>query len=146
MLLWILLRVEDRVKTAFQTDQALFEWCVLPFGLCNAPPTFCRAMDHILGDLRTLFVILYVDDWLIATKTGQDMVDLHIRQLEALLAKLSKAGMSLKATKTHLFQWKVQFLGHIMSAAGREPDPNTVKVIRDASPPKTNECNQTTLD
>lgn len=128
-------KLEDRMKTAFATAQGLFEHTVMPFGLCNAPPTFCRAMDKIMGELRSLFVILYVDDWMIPTKSGPDMVDEHLKQLEALLAKFSIAGMSLKASKTYLFQSRVKFLGHIVSAEGLGMDPEKVEVIQRAKAP-----------
>ena len=135
----ILLRIEDRIKTAFATEDGLFEFVVMPFGLCNAPSTFCRAMDKIMGGLRTLFVVLYVDDWMIPTKAerGIDVIDLHLDQLEAALAKFSIAGMSLKAKKTYLFELRVKFLGHIVSEKGREPAPDTVSVIKEAQPPRT---------
>lgn len=132
----------SREKTAVSTPLGLFEHIVMPMGLCNAPQTFTRTMDGILGDLTELFVKIYMDDILIHSKRSDCRVNesvtiLHIRQLECTLGRLSKRGLSLKAKKTHLLLRQVQFLGHEVSEKGLSPNSDKVKAIREATRPGT---------
>ncbi|PIK34112.1 Retrovirus-related Pol polyprotein from transposon [Apostichopus japonicus] len=52
----------DRPKTAFVTGSGLFQFKVLPFGLCNAPATFERLMERVLKGLQWQTCLLYLDD------------------------------------------------------------------------------------
>ncbi|GBG62416.1 hypothetical protein CBR_g30370 [Chara braunii] len=65
----IAIRPEDQHKTAFQTRYGLYEFVVMPFGLCNAPGTFQHAMNRIFHDYLDKFVIVYLDDILIFIST-----------------------------------------------------------------------------
>ncbi len=53
---------QDSEKTAFSTPVGLFEWLVMPFGLCNAPATFCRLMEKVLADICWSNCLVYLDD------------------------------------------------------------------------------------
>lgn len=66
---------EDRPKTAFSTLDGLFEFKVMPFGLCNAPATFQRLMDMVVAGVKWSSCLVYIDDIVIMGKIFQQHVD-----------------------------------------------------------------------
>ena len=122
---------EDRAKTAVCTHSGLWEWTVLPFGLCNAPATFERLMDLVLGPIKYSKCLLYLDDIVAKGASWKE----QISNLRAVLERLRTAGLKLKPSKCHLFRRKVQYLGHIVSGKGIEPDPSKVEAITKWHPP-----------
>ncbi|CAL2244417.1 unnamed protein product [Prunus armeniaca] len=71
---------EDTWKIAFKTKHGLFEWLVMPFGLCNAPATFMQLMNEVLRPFIDDFVIVYLNDILIFSVTWEDHIH-HIAQV-----------------------------------------------------------------
>jgi len=82
-------------KTAFLTAEGLYEYLVMPFGLCNAPSTFQRLMDRVLRDLKNINCLVYVDDIIIFSDSWQD----HISDVRAVLTSLITAGLRCKLDK-----------------------------------------------
>ncbi|GBG82472.1 hypothetical protein CBR_g34848 [Chara braunii] len=80
----IAIRPDDQHKTAFQTKYGLYEFVVMPFGLCNAPGTFQHAMNQIFHDYLDKFVVVYLDDILIFSKTVEE----HVAHLDKVLSLL----------------------------------------------------------
>jgi len=124
---------KDVEKTAFRTRYGHFEFLVLPFGLTNAPATFMDLMQQIFHENLDVFVIIYLDDILIYSKTMKE----HHKHLRVVLDVLREHKLYAKLSKCHLYQDKVSFLGHVVSAEGVEMEPEKVKAIRDWPVPKT---------
>lgn len=123
----------DREKTAFVTKQGLFEWLVMPFGLCNAPATFQRLMDEVLGELKFKCVVVYFDDIVIFSNSFEE----HIIHLELVFKKLTEANLQAKLSKSEFGLEEVTFLGFIIGATGIRPDPQTVQAVNDFRIPRT---------
>lgn len=115
----------DKPKTAFVTRSGLFQFTVMPFGLCNSPATFERLMEVVLAGLNFNVCLVYIDDIIIFGKT----FDETLQNLEQVLTKLQLAGLKLKASKCTLFKQEVLFLGYKVSGDGVQTDPAKVAVV-----------------
>ena len=122
----------DKEKTAFSTPKGHFEFNVMPFGLTNAPATFQRLMECILSGLTYSQCLIYLDDIIIFSSTFRE----HLDRLTAVLQKLQRAGLKLRTEKCRFAQRKVHYLGHVVSAAGVEPDPAKVEAISSYPAPR----------
>lgn len=121
----------DRCKTAFITKYGLYEYVRMPFGLCNAPSTFQRAMEVVLRGLQWQNLLVYLDDVIVLGKGVDDSLD----NLAAVFERMQQYGLKLKPTKCHLLQDEVLFLGHVVSGRGISPNPDLLVAVRDWSPP-----------
>lgn len=123
---------EDRPKTAFNSRRGLYEFRVMPFGLCNAPATFERLMETVLAGLHWQICLIYLDDIIIHGHDFQSM----LANLDSVLARLEEAGLKLKPKKCQLFCKEVTFLGHVISAEGVKTDPSKIQAVRDWAEPE----------
>jgi hypothetical protein len=119
------MRPEDAHKTAFHTHDGLYEFLVMPFGLCNAPATFQALMNDVLRAHLRRFVLVFFDDILIYSKSWAD----HLRHLRAVLTILRQHHLFVKRSKCSFGVDSVGYLGHIISAAGVAMDPAKVQAI-----------------
>lgn len=126
---------EDKPKTAFTTRRGLFQFCRMPFGLCNAPSTFQRLMNCVLRGLTWICCLVYLDDVIIFT---QGSVARHVVELAVVLERLAEAGLSLKATKCTFAATSMEYLGHDLTPEGIKPTSRLVKAVTDFPRP-TNE-------
>ena len=122
----------DRQKTAFASRRGLFEFKVMPFGLCNATATFERLIETVLAGLNWKICLIYLEDIIIIGRTFEEM----IKNLDMVLGKLQEAGLKLKPRKCQLFCEEVEFLGHIISQDGVRTDPKKTKVVQDWPQPE----------
>jgi hypothetical protein len=83
---------EDKFKTAFSCEFGHFQYARMPFGLCNAPSSFQRAMEIILRPIINKFVMVYIDDIIVFSKNIQD----HIYHLEQVFTLLLHAGLKIQ--------------------------------------------------
>ena len=116
---------EDREKTAFCTQEGLFEFQTMPFGLCNAPATFQRLMNFVLAGLQWSSCLVYLDDVIIMGRSFQD----HIKNLALVLEWLQDAGLKLNPEKCAFFRKGVLYLGHVVSEDGIVPDSTKTYTI-----------------
>lgn len=115
------LRIEDRKKTAFVTQEGHFQWTCLPFGLKTSPAIFQRILSNILRKYKlTDFTVNYIDDILVFSKSYTE----HINHLSQLLEAIKQEGSRLKFTKCTFASDSVKYLGHIIQS-------NTVRSVRD---------------
>jgi dUTPase len=124
----------DRHKTAFITHRGLHQFKVLPFGLCNSPPTFQRLMEKVLNGLTWDKVLVYLDDIVVLARNSFEEA---VGNLQCVFTRLREANLKLKPKKCTLFQKQVQFLGHIVAEEGISCDPEKISAVKDWVEPKT---------
>ncbi|GJX37096.1 putative reverse transcriptase domain-containing protein [Tanacetum coccineum] len=112
-------RNEDIPKTAFRTRYGHYEFQVMPFGLTNAPAVFMDLMNRVCRPYLDKFVIVFIDDILIYSKTKEEH-DVHLR---LILELLKKEELYAKFSKCDFWLSKVQFLGHVIDSEGIHVDP-----------------------
>ncbi|GKD62050.1 putative reverse transcriptase domain-containing protein, partial [Tanacetum coccineum] len=126
-------RDEDIPKTAFRTRYGYYEFQVMPFGLTNAPAVFMDLMNRVCRPYLDKFVIVFIDDILIYSKTKEEH-DVHLR---LILELLKKEELYAKFSKCDFWLSRVQFLGHVIDSKGIHVDPAKIESIKDWESPKT---------
>ena len=122
----------DVPKTAFRTRYGHFEFLVLPFGLTNAPGTFMHLMHETFRPFLDDFVLVFLDDILIYSKTLEEHTT-HVRQV---LESLRKAKLYAKASKCEFFKTEVEFLGHFVGRDGVRMMEDKIQAVADWPEPK----------
>jgi len=118
---------EHKEITAFITNEGLFEFNVLPFGLCNAPATFQSIADKIFQDLKWKEMMLYLDDLVIFSNTFEE----HLIRLRHVFKRLRNANLTLKTTKCKFAESKINLLGYTVSEDGVRTDVNKIRAIKE---------------
>ena len=128
----VMMHPADREKTAFITKYGTYEFNVMPFGLCNAPATFQRLMNQIYQRIAYKYVIVYLDNTNVFSRTFKD----HIQHLREVFTRIRKAGLKLNLEKCTFWMKRLPFLGHVIEAKGISPDPEKIIAIQNILPPK----------
>ena len=124
---------KDCHKTAFLTKQGLFGFTCMPFGLCNAPATFQRAVQLVFWGMTWKEILTYLYDLNVIGNGFHD----HLQNLRKSFKHLQKYQLKLKSCDCCLFQTEVPFLGWLVSNKGVAVDPNKIKAILEWPVPKS---------
>jgi hypothetical protein len=127
------IRPSDIPKTAFSTRYGLYEFTVMSFGLTNAPAYFMNLRNKVFMEYLDRFVVVFIDDILIYSKSESD----HEKHLRLVLQKLRDNQLYAKYSKCEFWIGEVPFLGHIITNRGILVDPAKVKEIMEWSVPTT---------
>ena len=123
----------DQHKTAFTTPFGLYEYTRMPMGLTSAPATFQRLMQATMSDFAFQFLLVYLDDLLVYSKT----FDEHMEHLERLLQRVTETGLKLKASKCQFLRREVTYLRHTISADGVSCESGKVECVQNWPTPTT---------
>ncbi|XP_072087072.1 uncharacterized protein [Arachis hypogaea] len=121
----ILVKPEDRYKTAFRTHQGHYEWLVMSFGLTNAPATFQHLMNDIFQPFLRKFVLVFFDDILIYSPSTSH----YLAHLEIVLQTLQKESFFAKMSKCVFSVSKIDYLGHTITEKGVHMEKDKIQVV-----------------
>ncbi|KAI3754492.1 hypothetical protein L1987_54276 [Smallanthus sonchifolius] len=124
---------EDIPKTAFRTRYGHYEFLVMPFGLTNAPAIFMDLMNRVCKSYLDKFVIVFIDDILIYSRTMKD----HEHHLKLILELLRNEKLYAKLSKCEFWIREVHFLGHVINKEGIHVDRSKIEAIKNWEAPKT---------
>ncbi|GJR81560.1 putative nucleotidyltransferase, ribonuclease H [Tanacetum coccineum] len=124
---------DDISKTAFRTRYGHFKFTVMPFGLTNAPVVFMDLMNRVCKPYLDKFVIVFIDDILIYSKTKED----HENHLRLMLDLLRKEKLYAKFSKCEFWLQEVHFLGHVVNHDGIHVDPSKIEAVKSWKSPTT---------
>ncbi|GJY99620.1 putative nucleotidyltransferase, ribonuclease H [Tanacetum coccineum] len=119
-------REEDIPKTAFRTRYGHFELTVMPFSLSNAPAVFMDLMNPVCKPYLDKFVVVFIDDILIYSKSQEE----HEVHLKLILELLEKEKLYGKFLKCEFWLQEVRFLGHVMNSEGIHVDPSKIEAVK----------------
>jgi hypothetical protein len=128
----VLVHPDDQEKTTFTTPWGTFMYVKMPFGLMNAGATFQRAMDIAFVDELGRFIVIYLDDVTVYSKSDEE----HLQHLRRVFEKCRKFGISLNPKKTIFGLEEGKLLGNIISKYGIKIDPNRIVAIQKLEHPR----------
>ncbi|KAJ1593268.1 hypothetical protein NDA11_006650 [Ustilago hordei] len=117
----------DEWKTAFGTQLGLYEYLVMPFGLANAPAHFQSFINVIFRDIIGVYVVVYLDDFLIFSDTEEA----HVKHVTEVLTRLRSNRLFAKLSKCEFHTKTVEFLGYIIKPTGIEMDPEKIRTVKE---------------
>uniref|UniRef100_A0A674M8X6 ribonuclease H n=1 Tax=Takifugu rubripes TaxID=31033 RepID=A0A674M8X6_TAKRU len=119
------IRKGDEWKTAFNTHLGHFEYLVMPFGLSNAPAVFQELVNDVLRDMINVFVVVYLDDILIFSRTMEE----HHQHVRLVLQRLLGNRLFIKAEKCVFHSASVGYLGYIVEEGRVRADPAKIQAV-----------------
>jgi len=127
------IKPSDVPKTAFVTRYGQYEFTVMPFGLTNAPAYFMNLMNKVFMDELDKFVVVFIDDILIYSKSAEE----HEQHLRIVLEKFRAHELYAKFSKCEFWLTRITFLGHILSKEGVAVDSAKVEAVTNWKQPTT---------
>ncbi|KAI3827856.1 hypothetical protein L1987_01943 [Smallanthus sonchifolius] len=124
---------KDIPKTAFKTRYGHYEFLVMSFGLTNTPATFMDLMNRVCKPFLHKFVIVFIDDILIYSRSKEE----HAKQLRIILETLRKERLCAKFSKCEFWKREVQFIGHVVNEHGIQVYQSKIEVVLKWEAPKT---------
>ena len=125
---------KSKQYTAFTLgSMGLYECESMPFGLCNAPPTFQRLMQNCLGKLNLTYCLIYLDDVIIFSETPEE----HLQRMRVVFDHLQEHSLKLKPSKCDVFKSEINYLAHHVSKKGVLPSKKNLESIAQCLPPDT---------
>ena len=124
---------EDIQKTDFRTRYGHYEYSVMPFGVTNAPGVFMEYMNRIFHTYLGRFVVVFIDDILIYSKSEEE----HAEHLRVVLQVLKEKKLYEKLSKCEFWLKEVSFLGHVISGSVIVVDPSKVDAVLQWETPKS---------
>ena len=125
---------ESKQYTAFTLgSMGLYECESMPFGLCNAPPTFQRPMQNCLGELNLTYCLIYLDDVIVFSDTPEE----HLRRMRVVFDRLCEHSLKLKLSKCEVFKSEINYLAHHVNQKGVLPSKKNLESIAQCPPPDT---------
>ncbi|GJY24561.1 putative nucleotidyltransferase, ribonuclease H [Tanacetum coccineum] len=124
---------DDIPKTAFRTRYGHFEFTVMPFGLTNTLAVFMDLMNRVCRPYLDKFVIVFIDDILVYSKTQEE----HEVHLGLVLEFLRVEKLYAKFSKYEFWLREVQFLGHVINGDGIHVDPSQIGAVKNWETPRT---------
>lgn len=124
----------SREKTAFTVPgRGLFHFVTMPMGLSNAPATWQRFVDNVLGADLEPYCFVYLDDIIAVTPTFEK----HMEVLAEILKRIKEAKITLNKEKCQFCRPELKYLGYVVSEKGLRVDPDKVKAIIDLPVPQS---------
>ena len=125
---------ESKQYTAFTLgSMGLYECESMPFGLCNALPTFQRLMQNCLGELNLTYCLIYLDDVIVFSNMPEE----HLRRMCVVFNHLCEHGLKLKPSKCEVIKLEINYLAHHVSQKGVLPLKKNLESIAQCPPPDT---------
>ena len=125
---------ESKQYAAFTLgSMGLHECESMPFGLCNAPPTFQRLMQNCLGELNLTYCLIYLDDVIVFSHTEEE----HLERMCVIFDRLREHGLKLKPSKCEVFKMEINYLAHHVSKKGVQLSKKNLESIAQCPPPDT---------
>jgi len=126
-------KAEDISKTAFRTRYGHYEYYVMPFGVTNAPSVFMEYMNPIFHPYLDQFVVVFIDNILVYSKSEEE----HVEHLRIVLQVLKEKQLFAKLSKCEFWLGEVSFLGHVILRGGIAVDPSKIDAVMQWESPKS---------